>query len=90
MTFEQIVTLISGASQPLIFAALFIWLFTKDRDDSRAREMWFRDVVEKQRLAQEAGNELQRQQAQVMGQILQTVLRIEATQNQRGDWKKGA
>jgi len=82
---NQLISLLSGAAQPAIFAGLFIWLFSKDRDESRARETWFRDATDKLRLALEANNEQQRQQTQIMAQMLSQLNRIEG---QRGGGRR--
>ena len=36
------ITLLGYASQPVIFAGLFIWLFVKDKNEAKDREDWFR------------------------------------------------
>ena len=81
MDVNQLISLLSGAAQPAIFAGLFIWLFSKDRDESRAREVWFRDITDKFRLALDANNKQQEQQSQIMAQMLLQLNRIEG---QRG------
>ena len=45
MTIDQLLSLLTSLSTPGVFAGLFIYLFTKTRDESVERELWFRKTV---------------------------------------------